>query len=165
MKLYQLFEDRYDDREHDKELENTGFWGKAGAGCLILSAKTKRFLIAKRSRSVQEPHTWNVWGGAIDRGLTPEQAVQNEVHEECGYYGRLNLIPLYVFKHPSGFKYYNFLAIVEDEFEPELNWETEAYEWVEWGDWPYPLHFGLAGILHNRQSVDTIKKVLINAQI
>lgn len=28
------------------------------------------------------------------------------------------------------FEYHNFLTIIEDEFTPKLNWESECYKWV-----------------------------------
>jgi hypothetical protein len=37
------------DIEHGEELEKTGFWGKAGAGAIIFSLSTKRFLFPLRS--------------------------------------------------------------------------------------------------------------------
>jgi len=69
-------------------------------------------------------------------------------------------VPLFVFKHHSGFTYYNYLAIVEHEFKPVLNWETQDYRWVEWGDWPEPLHNGLKLLLGDQQSVERIKQHL-----
>ena len=163
MKLYELFEnddENVDDDDHDLALKKTGFYGQAGAGALILAKKSKRFLLSKRSCEVQESHTWNVFGGAIDRGLTPEQAVRKEIKQECGYSGNIHLIPLYVFNHSSGFKYYNYLGIVEKEFRPRLNWESEGFQWAEWGNWPQPLHFGLAGVLNDGNSVRKIQEIL-----
>ena len=45
--------------------------------------------------------------------------------------------------------YHNFLAIIDNEFEPDLNWETQGYEWVDFGDWPSPLHPGLKWLIAN----------------
>lgn len=134
------------DAEHGKELATTGFWGKQGAGCIILAKSTKRILLPHRSRSVQEPNTWGVWGGAIDSDEIPKEAAKREVQEEAGYDGETEMIPLSVFEKGT-FKYHNFLAIVDEEFVPKLNWETQDYEWVDFGDWPQPLHFGLQSLL------------------
>lgn len=131
------------------------FWGKQGAGALILCSQTKRFLIAKRSEDVNEPHTWGIWGGAIDANELPESAVERELHEETGYSGDLKLIPLVVFKSGE-FKYHNFLAIVSEEFEPELNWETETFVWTDLENFPTPLHFGLKFLLQH--SKETLKQ-------
>jgi 8-oxo-dGTP pyrophosphatase MutT (NUDIX family) len=164
MRLVQLFEN---DDDHAQEMERTGFWGKAGAGCIMLARDTGRILLPHRSWAVEQPDTWGTWGGAIDAGLSPEQAVRLEVSQEAGYHGHYDLIPLYVFKHPSGFRYFNYLAIVEEEFEPVLNWETQDHAWVEYGHWPAPLHFGLQGLLKNplsrkiiQAAVEEIKQAL-----
>jgi 8-oxo-dGTP pyrophosphatase MutT (NUDIX family) len=80
-------------------------------------------------------------------------------YEEAGYSGKMELFPIYVFEHSSGFKYYNFIAVVEDEFIPNLNWETSSYKWVEFGDFPKPLHFGVESILNDSKSVKFMKKI------
>lgn len=147
------------DLEHKSELNKTGFWGKAGAGAIIFSIKTKRFLLPLRSNFVEQPNTWGVWGGAIDRGMSPEESVKKEIHEEAGYSGKMELFPIYVFKHSSGFRYFNFIAVVEDEFIPNLNWETSDYKWVEFGNFPKPLHFGVENILKDQKSVNFMKKI------
>ena len=144
MRLAQLFEN---DAEHGEALKKTGFWGKRGAGCLFYAKNTKRYLIAHRSDEVEQPGTWGTWGGAIDSGESPEVAVRREAREEAGYKGKVELVPLWVFKHKSGFQYHNFLAVVEDEFEPKLNWESQGYEWVKGGAWPSPLHPGMIELL------------------
>lgn len=146
------------DIEHGRELRKTGFWGKRGAGCLFLAMDTGHICIAHRSGDVEQPNTWGTWGGAIDSGESPEVAVQREAREEAGYNGKMKLIPLYVFKHSSGFTYYNYLALVEKEFKPTLDWETQGFRWVKYGQWPKPLHQGLTLLLNDPESIKTIQK-------
>lgn len=161
----QLTEDWEDEREHGEALEKTGFWGKAGAGCLILAKDTGRLLIAHRSRHVEQPLTWGTWGGAIDSGEDPAEAARREVSEEAGYNGSIiGIKPLFVFKSGT-FRYYNFLVIVENEFKPELNWESCGYQWCSYGDWanwPRPLHFGLVAVLKDGASRSTIEAATKN---
>jgi len=123
------------------------FHGDQGAGCLFFARDTRRFLIAKRSRYVNEPGTWGVWGGAIENDEDPKDAAQREAFEECGYRGNMKLFLLDIYKNGS-FKYYNYLAVVDNEFTPRLQWETDDYEWTEFGKWPTPLHFGLKHLLN-----------------
>lgn len=150
--------------EHGKALSTTGFWGKKGAGCIIYAKSTGRFLIDHRSNSVEQPGTWGTWGGAVDRGLTPEEAVVREVKQETGYKGRVSFKELFVFKAgpdpKKDFWYHNYLAIVDEEFTPRLSWESQGFKWCEFGKWPSPIHFGLQGILKDAASVSTIKSVM-----
>lgn len=157
MRVNDLFED---DREHSQALQQTGFWGRRGAGCLILARDTHRICIAHRSQKVEQPGTWGTWGGAIDADEDPAQAAQREVSEEAGYSGPMQMVPLYVFKHRSGFTYYNFLAIVDQEFKPRLDWETQGYSWVKFGQWPRLLHPGLQALLSDAASLDRIRRAL-----
>lgn len=158
MRVWEILNE--DDAEHQRALDRTGFWGAAGAGCLIIARDTGRICIAHRSQEVEQPGTWGTWGGAIDQGEDPKIAAAREVQEEAGYHGKMSLIPLYIFSHPSGFKYYNFLAVVDREFTPQLDWETQGFVWVEFGDWPQPLHHGLVSLLSDVNSVNTIKQVV-----
>ena len=135
------------DAEHARELARTGFWGKEAAGVLFLAKDTRRFMLAHRSPNVEQPNTWGTWGGAINAGETAKQAAEREAREETGYAAEVALVALYTFKHPSGFQYHNFLAIVPREFEPLLDWETQGYAWVKYGEWPRPLHFGVETLL------------------
>lgn len=147
------------EEEHSNALKKTGFWGKAGAGCLIMANDTKKFLFPLRSKDVLQPHTWGTWGGAIDEGEDPKQAVQREVSEEAGYNGPASVVPLFVFHDSkSNFKYYNYLVIVDHEFSPNLNWETDDAIWTSFNNLPSPLHFGVTNILNDGQSMQTIKK-------
>lgn len=148
------------DADHRAQLVKTGFYGKQGAGCIILALDTGRICLPLRSQYVEQPNTWGTWGGAIDSGESPEVAVMREVREEAGYTGPIELIPLYVFEHSSGFKYYNFLALVEEEFKPKLDWETAEYDWFEYGNWPQPLHNGLKLLLNDRNSVQVIQQYI-----
>lgn len=153
MKLYE------GDTDHQKVLAKTGFWGKQGAGAIIMAQDTRRILLPKRSQYVQEPDTWGVWGGAIDDGESPREAAKREIHEESGYTGKLvNIIPLYVFENQA-FRYYNYLILIEREFEPRLDWETSEARWVELNNLPSPLHFGLKAVLNDPRSVAIIKKL------
>ena len=155
MILNELFEAHPDD-EHFDALARTGFFGAAGAGCIFLARSTGRILISHRSPDVEQPGTWGTFGGAVNRGEDATTAVRREVSEEAGYHGQYDLIPLFVFQSGT-FRYSNFLAEVEEEFTPILDWESQGYIWCDFGDWPEPLHFGLVSLLNDPASVAKIK--------
>lgn len=162
MRLIDLFEateaENYD--AHSRALDDTGFWGNAGAGALFMAKDTGRILFAHRSADVEQPNTWGTWGGAIDQGEKPLQAVKREAQEEAGIdVSDEDIIALYIFKHESGFQYFNYLILVDNEFTPRLDWETQGHEWVEFGDWPTPLHFGAKDLFADSKSFEIIKKL------
>lgn len=144
-----------DDHEHQRQLDKTGFWGAQGAGCLFAARSTRRFLVAHRSRHVEQPGTWGTWGGAIDRGEDPVEAVKREAREETGYTGEVFIEPMYVFVKGT-FRYSNFLCVVDDEFTPRLDWENQGFQWCMFGKWPRPMHFGLEALLADAASQRTM---------
>ena len=147
--------------EHSESLKKTGFWGKRAAGCIFLARSTDRILLAHRSDMVQEPNTFGTWGGALDGDETPIQGVAREVQEETEFYGDVEYVKLSVFKHHSGFAYHNFLAVVNKQFTPQLNWETQDFKWVTLGHWPQPLHPGLKLLLDTKSNLDIIRKHMV----
>ena len=140
------------DSEHKKALDKTGFWGKQGAGLIILCSSTGRVLLPLRSGSVEQPHTWGTWGGAINEGEDPRTAALRELREEAGV--KINpstLTKLFVFTKGT-FRYTTFLAEVNSEFKPKLDWETERAEWFALDSLPSPLHFGLRSVLDDSKA-------------
>jgi 8-oxo-dGTP pyrophosphatase MutT (NUDIX family) len=160
MLLLDLFES---DEDHARALQTNGYWGNQGAGCLFVAKSTGRFLLAHRSVHVEQPGTWGVFGGAIDSGEDPAAAALREAEEESGYNGKIKMIPMYVFNAERGgkvvFKYFNFLAIVPDEFAPHLNWESQGFKWCDFGNWPSPLHFGVLKLLSDPKSINIMKEL------
>jgi 8-oxo-dGTP pyrophosphatase MutT (NUDIX family)/GH24 family phage-related lysozyme (muramidase) len=138
------------------------YWGSEAAGCIFIARDTGRILLAHRSNQVDyEPETWGTWGGKVDAGETPKDAVEREVEEETGFTGRYKIHPLYVYRDGE-FSYHNYLVIVPFEFAPQLNWENEGSVWVEYGQWPEPLHFGMEELIKNdghkiKRVIDLIK--------
>lgn len=124
-----------DDAEglHLQAFCETGYWGRAGAGCLVYALSTGRLLFPMRSDHVLEPRTWGTWGGAVDPDEDLVAAAIRELCEEAGLSpdAVLDVVPSYRFADPgAGFFYQNFLVVVADEFEPVLNWESSGSLWA-----------------------------------
>jgi len=141
-------------KEHEHAMAETGFWGRRAAGCIMFSQETGRILLAHRSEAVLEPGTWGTWGGAVDQGETPMDAAYREAREECGLPAEciLEMIPTFVFRHESGFEYHNHIAVVGQEFAPQLSWETQGSLWITLDELhrnlpPEDLHPGLRMLL------------------
>ncbi len=145
-----------DDEEFYTARDRTGFFGEQAAGCIVLAKDTGRLMLVHRSKDVDQPFTWGNLGGAHKASERPVDAAQRELYEETGYTGQVQMVPLYVFQK-GDFRYSNFLALVPKEFTPHLGWEATDFKWVEYGDWPQPLHFGPAALFSDAESIKTIQ--------
>lgn len=117
-----------------------------GAGILFYAAKTKRFLLVKRSEEGDWAKTWACLGGGVEKGESITEGALREAFEEGGFDGDVELIPLHISTQPY-FIYHNLLGIVNDEFTPVLNDEHTEYEWCHAGHFPKPLHPNFAASL------------------
>lgn len=142
------------------------YWENMGAGVLPICTSTGRILLGMRSKYVNEPNVWGAFGGKVDEeeGETEGDVInvaEREFNEETKYGGNVELIPSYIYETPEKtFKYYNFLGLIENEFEPVLSWETSHAEWFTLNDLMKidrkSFHFGLKLLFEN--DLHTIKK-------
>jgi len=136
---------------------DTKYWGKEAAGVLPFCQKTKRFLIALRSPYVMEPNTYGIFGGKLDEEEhDPKKVAIRELQEETEYYGEIHLKKAYIFEDKKvGFKYHNFIGIVSEEFEPQLNWENSDAFWLTFEELEKlkNKHFGLVELIHNSREL------------
>lgn len=148
--------------KEDEDINRT-YWGNEAAGCIFIAKDTGRILLAHRSNRVKfEPNTWGTWGGKIDFEETPKETIAREVEEETGFSEKYKINHLYTYED-GGFKYYNYIVVVPFEFTPQLNWENDNSKWVEYGEWPNPLHFGMEALLQHaggkiKRIIDLLKK-------
>lgn len=129
-----------------------------GAGVLPYCPKTGKFLASRRSESVSEPGTWGTLGGKMEIGESPKVTAGREMQEECGYAGKMDLIPLQVYRKNS-FSFHNFLAVVPEQFVPVTDpEEVSECKWVTLEELKEvsPMHYGLRHILE--QSSATIDR-------
>jgi len=139
------------------------FWGDKAAGALIFSKATKRFLLNLRSKYVNEAGTLGLYGGKIDSNEEMEDAVRREFKEESAYDGSIELIPVFVFKSEGGtFEYHNFIGLIDNEFIPELDWESSGYKWVSYDELLSigNKHTGLKLLLKDSDTLKIIKSLI-----
>ncbi|MBX9804178.1 MAG: (deoxy)nucleoside triphosphate pyrophosphohydrolase [Alphaproteobacteria bacterium] len=71
----------------------------------LMQDEAGRYLLAQRPANKKMPFLWEVPGGKIDAGETPEQALVRELHEEIG-----------VVACSTAFKPYTFVSMTYSEF-------------------------------------------------
>ena len=150
-----------------KQYFSESFWGSRAAGCIFVATDTGRLMFILRSRNVNEPGTWANVGGKMENGEDIIEAVSREVQEEIKYYGRLKLNKLTEFKS-GNFVYYNFLGIVPKEFDPVLNWESDDFKWIEYGNWDeiHPMHFGVKYVIeHDGEKIKSVIEKIKNKAV
>lgn len=133
-----------------------------GAGFLLLCPKNKTVLLVLRNDTTP---TWAILGGLVEMYESPLQCAKRELLEESGFienrdYRIVSTDPIHVYKNNT-FNYYSFLAILEDEKIPVLNYENKDFKWVTLDKLPVPLHFGLDEILKNPKAIKKIKKSFV----
>nr|WP_250807195.1 NUDIX hydrolase [Neorhizobium tomejilense] len=132
---------------------------KKGAGCMILSRPTGRFLMCKRATSAPYPNTWATWGGKAEFDETSEETARREAFEETGYRITGPLVHLYHFGLVT-FTFDTYVAIVEEEFTPRLNGEAEDAGWMTLEELPENVHDGLLAILEDRITVNRLIRIV-----
>ena len=120
---------------------------KEGAGILFICNATGRVLLALRSRWVDEPGVWGIPGGGVEPGESPLEGALREVEEEIGWDGNARIHHAHTFRGPNGFRYYNFVGMVNQEFDPAINWESEVAGWFHPNELPSPLHRGVEELM------------------
>jgi len=126
------------------------YWGNSGAGILFICSEDNTCLLALRSSGVNEPGTWGVPGGAIEKGESPEIGAEREVKEEFGSLpSSFEEVTRTKFKSDNDFEYTTFIYdISKDEKRNwskriKLNWENDQFKWFDFSTLPSNLHFGV----------------------
>ena len=132
-----LFEDFEDGQEHEENKVGTWieFSEKIGAGVLPICESTGRVLLGKRSGESPDSDTWGEFGLKFsEEGQEQETNVLYVIEQafrmQTAYAGKIKLIPSYVYETTGdSYKYYNFIAILPEEFTPSLSDKNEESKW------------------------------------
>jgi 8-oxo-dGTP pyrophosphatase MutT (NUDIX family) len=109
---------------------------------------------------------WAGFGGKLEEkyGESEEDVMEiakREFCEETAFKDYYSIVPTYVYATPNGtFKFYNFIGLFENEFEPMLNSEHTESKWFSLKDIEDiksdDIHFGIKLLFMNDPSI--IKK-------
>ena len=139
---------------------------KLASGILPICKSTGKILLCKRGTNMPQEGTWAGIGGKLeqDNGESEENIIdvaKREFTEETAYKNYYSIIPSYIYISPNGgFKYYNFIGLFDEEFEPVLNTENSEGKWVSLDEISKmkkdDVHFGIRALFMN--DPDIIKK-------
>jgi mutator protein MutT len=131
-------------------------------GATFLAQDTKRIIFNLRSNSVSHSGKWSFWGGKLESGETPIQALMREINEEVGFVPEiLKIQPLDVFlSDDKKFMYHTFVIITPTEFTPKINYESTAYKWCDINQYPKPLHQGARKTLFDKNNVKKLNTIV-----
>ena len=110
------------------------------AGVLIQAKDIGNFLLLKRSIICNDPHTWGLLSGGIDKGESVLEGLKREVNEEIQIDPE---IIEYQKIHEENSEYgifHYYWGFTTSEFIPKLDEENDAYGWFSKNTLPFPLY-------------------------
>jgi 8-oxo-dGTP pyrophosphatase MutT (NUDIX family) len=150
----------------------TIYYGKGGAGLLLVCKEDGTVLLLKRSKSVEQPFTWGIPGGALSKGegwhkkedIEGNGDFSDEDFSEAAFReaaeelfsdssaaldkSKMTLVGQTEFKD-GGFTYRTLVYDIPLEEKKRisanlsLNWENDRAKWYRLSDLPSSLHFGV----------------------
>ena len=98
----------------------------------------------------------------VEEGEQAKDALLRELTEEMNFVPDIEKIyPFDMYQSKDNqFRYYSFVSVVEEEFIPVLNHESCGYCWVDFGQWPKPMHQGARTSFCNHKAEERIRLIL-----
>lgn len=112
-------------------------YNQPGAWAVIYCAATNKFLLGKRSAKVNKSGVWNLFGGRIDSGEHPREALIRELGEEAGlniksrHLTKLHTVTRRLRSRRDGRDMHYFVMKADREFSPRLNSEHSDFRWFK----------------------------------
>lgn len=100
-------------------------------GLLVFCRKTRRFLMQIRRTQQENPWLAGLWGSTVGQGETAPIAAARAALNQGGFrVDHRKLLPLWLDENQDHI-YHNYLHVVQEEFDPDLNLEQVVdYIWV-----------------------------------
>ncbi|MBI2629515.1 NUDIX domain-containing protein [Candidatus Pacearchaeota archaeon] len=76
----------------------------------IILKKENKILLQLRDEHCKNPNMWGIFGGGIEKGETPEEAIIREINEELSIHLDMNHFKLLIEKDIKNKRYYIFIA-------------------------------------------------------
>lgn len=134
-----------------------------GAGALFYALDTQKFLVLLRADDGDDGNCWCCLGGGRDmvngQPEPLEMTVRREAFEEGGLAmdAEYELIHVGTKRYEDGFKFYNYLALIEEEFLPIINEEHKSFQWVDWDKLPKEMHRGMMSVFNSPHGQKVLK--------
>jgi len=113
--------------------QNHIHWGANGGAGLLLRHKpgsgNPTYLLARRSRSVDEGGTWGIPGGAVRHGERPEATARREAIEEIGQLPCYDVTAVEVQDCGGGWLFHIIMGDVKQPFVAYSQQETQETGW------------------------------------
>ena len=135
---------------------------KNAVGAYIVCKSTLRTLYNMRTPSKTYGYQWSIWGGMIEDGERPIDALYRELEEEMGFVPKIERIyPFDIYESKNKlFKYVTYVCVVDEEFIPVINLEAVGYAWIDLHVYPKPLHEGVRKTFINEKAKDKLNIIL-----
>lgn len=114
-------------------------------GTTFLARDSHRLLLNFRTSKTTFPRHWGLWSGKVEEGESPLHALFRECKEELAIDVPPHALhPWDIYTNEKNcYTFYTFISVVDAEFTPVLNTESEGYGWFNYDALPYPLHPGI----------------------
>jgi 8-oxo-dGTP pyrophosphatase MutT (NUDIX family) len=121
--------------------------GGQGSGVMFYCEPSQKILLLKRGEGGDAPGTWCAPGGGVEDYETIREAANRECVEEIGVHPEddlgCELQHMHRVYYPdTGYTFHNHYAVVDKEFEPQLNDEHSDWGWFGANELPKNIHPG-----------------------
>lgn len=130
--------------------------------CFIFAKSAQTVLLLQRSSLEDYPSQWCLPGGHVEADESYFDAALRECREETGIdlSGKDHLLIYKIRIDWPLTTNWVYAFEIEDEIEPVLNWESDAYAWFTLDQLPQPLHWTLESLLSSDSAAERLHKLI-----